>query len=208
VGAVPPPAGVPLASTQRVGAAGPSRRGRSWLRTVDLDRGRARLTSNYSPAARAAGDGQGTGDVSLKGKRPHDIDLAPALVDVLRELARSRRADALAAGRKVSPYVFVSARGARVLSDSATVERVFARGMEALGLSAERHTIHDCRDTFATLHLLQDPGRLFWVSWMLGHRHTSTTLNRYTKWVPALAGGSQFAGALDAPSGQAKVEAK
>ena len=42
---------------------------------------------------------------------------------------------------------------------------------------------------------------------MLGHRHTSTTLNRYTKWVPALAGGSQFAGVLDAPSPQAKVEA-
>jgi site-specific recombinase XerD len=77
--------------------------------------------------------------------------------------------------------VFVSRRRAQVLSDSATAERVFERGMEALGISDERHTIHHLRDTFATLHLLQDPGRLFWVSWMLGHRHTSTTLNGYTK---------------------------
>jgi hypothetical protein len=77
--------------------------------------------------------------------------------------------------------------------------------MQALGLESCAHTIHDLRDTFATLHLLKDPGRLFWVSWMLGHRQTSTTLNRYTKWVPTQTAGHGFAGDLDRPRLGAKV---
>ncbi len=180
--------------------------------TVFLDRTppRARLEQSYSPSARAAAMSAAAGDVALKGKRPHEIDLAPALVDVLRGLARTRREEALKAVRKVSPYVFLTPRGTRVLSDSATAERIFQRGMEALDLAHAGHTIHDLRDTFATSHLLQDPGRLFWVSWMLGHRQTSTTLNRYTKWVPTLVTGAAYAAALDPPRGreaEAKVEA-
>jgi integrase len=168
--------------------------------TVYLDRTppRARLEKSYSPEAKAA-ETVPTGDVALKGKRPHDIDLGDELVEVLTAVRQTQREQALKAGRKLSPYVFVSPRGTRIFSDSATAERVFARGMQALGLEHEGHTIHDCRDSFATLHLLQDPGRLFWVSWMLGHRQTSTTLNRYTKWVPSLTTGQQFASALDAP---------
>ena len=62
--------------------------------------------------------------------------------------------------------------------------------------------------------LLQERARLFLVSWMLGHRQTSTTLDRYTKWVPTLVTGAAYAGALDTPkrlprgtAAEAKVEA-
>jgi integrase len=160
---------------------------------------RARLERSYSPSAVALAATRISGDVQLKTKRPHEIDLAPVVVAALGELARTRKAEALATRRPLSPYVFVTPRGARILSDSATAERVFARGMAALGIASADHTIHDLRDTFATLHLQQDPARLFWVSWMLGHRHTSTTLNRYTRWVPQTAGAQSFAGALDGP---------
>jgi integrase len=159
---------------------------------------KARLESSYSPSARAAAETFSSGDGTLKSKRPREIDLAGELADVLRELARTRRAEALKERRLLSPYVFVTPRGARILSDSATAERIFERGMIAIGRDHAGHTIHDLRDTFATLHLQQDPGRLFWVSMMLGHRQTSTTLNRYTKWVPALS-GANFASALDRP---------
>ena len=164
--------------------------------TIALDRGAARLERNYSPSEAAASD-TGNGDTTLKGKRAHDIELDPELVPILDQWQRDQRVQLFASGRgKASPYVFTTARGARILSDSATAERVFAAGMAAIGATAEGHTIHDCRDTFATLHLMKDAGRLAWVSWMLGHRQRSTTLNRYAKWVPAWAGGVRVSGDL------------
>lgn len=178
--------------------------------TVHLDRTppRARLEQSYSPSARAAAEHQTDGDISLKGKRPHEIDLAADVVEVLRALARTRREDALKHRRTMSPYVFLTPRGARVLSDSGTAERIFARGMTALDLARHGHTLHDLRDTFATSHLSQDPARLFWVSWMLGHRQTSTTLNRYTKWVPQTVGNVSYASALgDKTPAQALADA-
>ncbi len=32
------------------------------------------------------------------------------------------------------------------------------------------HTIHDLRDTFATMHLMKAPPSLYWVSSQLGHK--------------------------------------
>jgi integrase len=152
-----------------------------------------RLEASYSPSAKAAGKHS---DGTLKGKRAHDVDLSAELVDELREFARTRRADALKARRQVSPYVFVTARGKRVLSDFATAERVFERGMAALGLV---HTIHDLRDTFATSQLISG-APLLWVSSMLGHRDPSTTLRRYARWVPGQPDGYRYASALDSPT--------
>lgn len=126
---------------------------------------------------------------------------------MFRELARTRRADALKANRPLSPYVFVTTRGSRITSDNATAERVFERGTAALGLTAQGHTIHDCRDTFATIHIETGAGRLPWVSAQLGHKHISTTLNRYTKWVPQESSAG-FADDLSYIKGmKAKVEA-
>ena len=104
--------------------------------TVYLDRTppRARLEKSYSPEAKAA-ETVPTGDVALKGKRPHDIDLGDELVEVLTALRQTQRAQALKAGRKLSPYVFVSPRGTRILSDSATAERVLPVGCRRSALS-------------------------------------------------------------------------
>jgi len=162
---------------------------------------RARLESSYSPSARTAAAAQGktsTGDGTLKSKKAREITIAAKLAAILGELARTRRAEAMKRGRPASAYVFVNARGQRILSDNKAADRIFAAGMIAIGIEAAGHTIHDLRDTFATSHLQEDPGRLFWVSAMLGHRQTSTTLNRYTKWVPSMT-GADFASALDAP---------
>ncbi|MDO8795396.1 MAG: tyrosine-type recombinase/integrase [Vicinamibacterales bacterium] len=159
-------------------------------------RPQATLKKNDSPSARRAGL---TGDQALKTKRPHEIDLAPAVVEALRGLQQAQREAALKRGKKASPYVFVGLRGGRVTADSSTADRVFEKGMKAIGLTPDGHTMHDLRDTFATSHLLQNPAKLFWVSWMLGHKSTATTLNRYARWIPALEGGQQFAAELDTP---------
>ena len=168
--------------------------------TVFLDSRKARLERSYSPSTWMADGKTGDGDVTLKGGKPHDIDLAPVLVDLWRELARTRNEARLT--RKPSPYVFVTARGARILSNSATADRVFDRGMAAIGLAHQRHTIHDLRDTFATMHLSQNPAKLYWVSSMLGHKQVTTTINRYTKYVPTQTGGGAFAGDLNLTPGR------
>lgn len=69
--------------------------------------------------------------------------------------------------------------------------------MVAIGAAHEEHTLHDIRDTFAACHLLRDPKRLAWVSWMLGHKNISTTLTRYTKYLPDSNASSGFAADLD-----------
>jgi len=155
---------------------------------IDFAKRRALLKFNYSPAAK--------GDITLKGKRPHEIDLSRDVVEALRGVQERIKVVDLD-GRPASPYVFLTARGARVLPKGG-VDRICARAMRAIG--AEGHTMHDLRDTFATLHLLADPGRLLWVSWMLGHRHTSTTLDRYARWIPTQVGGATYADAFNRPA--------
>ena len=160
---------------------------------LDSAKPSARLTENYSPSLKAAKP-TSTGDGALKTKKSkRELDLADDYADVLRELARTRQADAFKAKRRPSPYVNVTPSGARITSDSATAERVFERGMLALGLEAEGHTIHDLRDTFATSHLIKG-SPLLWVSQMLGHKKPSTTHDRYARWVPTQhTGGHAFA---------------
>ena len=164
---------------------------------LDVAKPRARLERSDSPSARALGPGVES-DVTLKNKRAREVELAGSVVEALRGLYARDLARAVAAGGRMSPYVFVGVRRGRVLADSSTADRIFERGMIAIGLEDAGHTIHDLRDTFATLHLAQDPGRLSWISAMLGHRHVSTTLNRYVKYVPQLAGSC--VDDLDAPA--------
>ena len=89
------------------------------------------------------------------------------------------------------------------MPDAKTIDRVFDRGMKALDLEGAGHTVHDLRDTFATMHLEHDPRKLLWVSWMLGHKKVSTTLNRYTRCVPQIAGAA-YAGDLDPATGESR----
>ena len=131
--------------------------------------------------------------VAPKSGKERKIRLSPELTAVLRELARTRRARALAEGRELSPLVFIGPVAGR-RATARVVEGVFAAGMAAIGATEEQHTIHDCRDTFATLHL-QRHTPLAWVSAMLGHSKRSTTLDRYSKWIPTDA-DEDYAAAL------------
>ena len=110
-----------------------------------------------------------------------DIDgLMPELVDVLRALAQQRRADAFEQGREPSPFVILGSRGKPVRGRK-TVDAVFKLGMGVIGATDEGHTVHDLRDTYATLHLIAKPGRLLRISRQLGHVEPNVTLRRYTK---------------------------
>lgn len=166
-------------------------------------RERIRVRGSYSADARRAaqnGDQRYLRSGLVKPKTKAGLrdltDLAPELVDVLRELARTRHADALQQRRRASPFVILGPHGKRVTAAS-TVDQIFWRGMDALGL--EGHTVHDLRDTFATLHLEADQGSLLRVSYVLGHSKPSTTMNRYAKWVDRERPSPGFAQALLRP---------
>jgi integrase len=171
---------------------------------VDFDRQTATLKYSHSDVAKRTSK-TGNGDGPTKTWRQHEIDLAPELVDALRdEQARQRKA-ALAAGLPPSPYVFLTpATGVRVLTNNPTVGVVFKRAIKGIGRAAAEHTLHDLRDTFATMHLLADPKRLLWVSATLGHQQIATTLTRYSKYVRTIESAG-YAGSFDSATSKAKA---
>jgi integrase len=172
------------------------------LQWTDLDLDAAMpsawLKRNYSAARAALSKGYQQGDGTLKTNRPHRVDLSAGVVDVLRRLRATRQADALREGKRLSPYVFLTLRGKRVLPSGSTAKRIFAKACAAIGAQSQGHTMHDTRDTFATTHLSAGTP-LLWVSAMLGHSQPSTTLNRYSKWVRDEAGVS-YAAAFEQPT--------
>lgn len=171
---------------------------------VDFDRQVATVKRSFSPVAKRRSH-TGNGDGLTKTGRGREIDLAPELVDALRdEQARQRKA-ALAAGLPPSPFVFVTpGTGVRVLTNNPTIAGVFAKAMKGIKRTAAAHTLHDLRDTFATMHLLADPKRLLWVSATLGHRQITTTLTRYSKYVRTIESAG-YAAAFDSATSRAKA---
>jgi integrase len=169
------------------------------------------LRKNASPAELRLHRAQGSdGETTLKNRQKlRTIDLSPELARELREVARTRREQALKERRPVSPYVCLGLNGQQMRASASTLDLVFAAGMKAIGLEQAGHTMHDTRDTFATCHLLINPGKLQWVSDMLGHKDRATTLRRYTKWVPTGDVGQRYAADLDEPaaSDQARANA-
>jgi len=171
---------------------------------VDFDRQSATLKHSFSPVAKRHNP-KGQGDGPTKTWRRREIDLSPELVAALRdELARQRKA-ALKAGQPPSPFVFVTpGHGVRVLTHNQAIGHVFDRAMKGIGRAAAGHTLHDLRDTFATMHLLADPKRLLWVSATLGHRQITTTLSRYSKYVRTVESAG-YASAFDSATSKAKA---
>jgi integrase len=174
---------------------------------LDRDEPFIRVERSYSPSAAKAARDEGKvsdGNISPKAGRYRDVEIGPDLVEVLRENVRTKREKAFARGRKAAQYTFVTERGTRILSDSKTADRIFDRffngyttddGRDVAALLPPHfacregctethapHTIHDLRDTFATIHLMKDPRSLYWVSSQLGHRDLSTTTRRYSKY--------------------------
>jgi integrase len=147
---------------------------------------------SHSPAEQKEKGGDGNVKPKTKrGKRP--IELSPEVVTVWQRIIAVRKTELLAAG-KHDGYLWVM-RGKRITSNHQTAERVFDRAMKALGIDHEGHTIQSLRDTFATMHLMRGTP-LIWVSAQLGHAQRSTTLNKYSKWMPD-GTGQTFAGAID-----------
>jgi integrase len=103
----------------------------------------------------------------------------------------------MARGQKPKYVFLTAARGVRVLPGNDTFERLLRQGLKAIGAGKKKpHTGHDLRDTFATAHLLQSSEKLHWVQNNLGHRHSSTTLDRYSKLVETSA-SADYANDLD-----------
>lgn len=168
-----------------------------WMQTdLNLPKRRATIARQMSSAQRTRDRKRGIESQGLilpKTGRIRDIDLARSLIAILKPHIVVQKKEGLRCGRPVSPFVFtLPLTGEIIPSNCSTADRVFHRGMKAIGAEQEAHTIHDIRDTFATTHLLRDPRRLAWVSAMLGHRKVRTTLDRYTKWVPSLTDGQAF----------------
>lgn len=170
---------------------------------------RAILRWNFSPSALALGvetqvaEGRKwrklpPGEVTLKNGKERPVDLSAALVLTWRAMLKARREATMREGRKLSPYFFLGRFGGRIRSDDSTAERIFHKGMAAIGAAHEEHTQHDLRDTFATMHLIEGGvGKLAWVSWMLGHGSVAVTLKRYTRWLDQFSGGHANASSCD-----------
>jgi integrase len=144
-------------------------------------------------------------DQQTKSWRGRPIELSPQLVEAIDEHVAEVRKLLLKHGTPAATHVFYTPRGVRALPDS---ERpVWDRAITALKLTHVGHTPHDARDTFATTHLQKGSDRLTWVSMMLGHRHTSTTLNRYTRWTKTVA-SEGYAASLDRVDADRKMGAE
>lgn len=142
---------------------------------------KVRLEWNYSKARKRLGKGKSNGDGPLKGKRQRNVGLAPDLVAVYREKARTRRAEAGFRPGGPSRYVWMTPQGVRALPGNAQMVGIFDRGMAALGLTGRGHTPHDLRHTYATCHLMGGSD-LLWVSTQLGHKNAAITAQIYAKW--------------------------
>jgi integrase len=171
---------------------------------IDWAQGTATIRFSFSNVAKRRSK-TGNGDGPTKTWRQRPVELSAELIDALRdEQARQRKA-ALAAGQPLSDYVFLTpARGVRVLTNNPTVATVFKRGLKAIGRGVHGHTLHDLRDTFATMHLTADPRRLLWISATLGHKTPQITLTRYAKHVKTLESDG-FASSFDSATAKAKA---
>jgi integrase len=122
-----------------------------------------------------------------------DVDLSPALADVLRRHLRDRATRCLAHGF-TAPWLFLSETGSRLTKQNTS--RAMSRLCRRAGIG--HFTPHDLRHTFASL-LLANGESPRYVQQQLGHKTLSMTTDLYGKWLRAkpLRGGTA---ALDAPT--------
>lgn len=166
--------------------------GLTWDRVfLDGPRPYIRIDRTFSTAARRAAQ-RGNRQQPIDGLVPpktkastRKVWLSPPAAAVLRELARGRRKLALQEKREPSPFVFLGPVSRQRVQPT-MVDRVFATVIMAIGLGGFQpsFTVHDTRDTFATVHLQKLRSPLGWVSKMLGHVKKSMTLDRYSRFLP------------------------
>lgn len=118
---------------------------------------------------------------SPKSGRSRRVDMADTLADVLRDLQRAHRAEALKKGwGEVPVWVFCSTTGAPLDANNLR-KRVFHKVLEKAGLRQIR--MHDLRHGFASL-LLAAGESIAYVRDQLGHSSIQLTVDVYGHLIP------------------------
>jgi integrase len=121
------------------------------------------------------------------------VEMAGALVGILREVKAKRREDALGLGREMSAYALFPEFESR--TDAKAEQRVvkvirrrMQRVLDAAGLPAHR-TPHSLRHSFASI-LVSKGVPIAHVKEALGHTSISMTVDTYGSWLPVEAPGA------------------
>ena len=107
------------------------------------------------------------------------VDVSSRLADVLGEVDRQSKAQALKAGAPRPEWVFASAAGTPY--DHANVAKAFKRATKAAGLPPYLH-VHCLRHTYAS-RLLADGASPAYVQEQLGHASIELTVGTYGRWL-------------------------
>jgi integrase len=153
------------------------------LEWADLDFPKRKLSVERALSAGLVG--------STKTGAAREVDMSQELADVLAALYRVREAQTLKyQWGDVPDLIFVNAQ--RGFLDESRVRKRFARVLKAAGVGG--HRLYDLRHTFAST-LLQNGAPITYVSAMLGHADSTTTLRWYARWLPK--SGKSYVDSLD-----------
>jgi integrase len=156
------------------------------LEWADLDFPKRKLNVERALSAGVVG--------TTKTGTAREVDMSQELVDVLAALYRIREAQTLKyQWGDVPDLIFVNAQ--RGFLDESRVRKRFARVLKAAGVGG--HRLYDLRHTFASI-LLQNGAPITYVSAMLGHADSTTTLRWYARWLPK--SGKSYVNSLDSGS--------
>jgi integrase len=118
---------------------------------------------------------------STKNRKARRIDMSRQLAEVLKDLRKKRKKEALAKGwREIPDFIFVNEVG-KIVDGDHLRRRVFS---QALGKAELRRIrIHDLRHTFASW-LIQNGESLAYVKDQMGHHSIQITVDTYGHLVP------------------------
>jgi integrase len=166
------------------------------LQWGDLD-----LTQRAARVARSISDDGKSVDTPKSG-HGRTVDLSRQLVETLRHLEVTRKAETLRRGwREVPAWVFVNRLGGPLDADKVRVH--FKHALKAAGLSLH-FTPHSLRHSYASI-LLSDGVSPAYVQRQLGHATITLTVDTYGKWLPS--SDKAAADRLDGPAGIKMVSA-